>query len=305
MKKVVLFIGILVLCISCNTDSNKKNAGHKDYLQNDNRKLVFINSENGYVSLFDFKTGTTKKLIKRVNSPCISPDSKWVAYTHTSPQKPHTRSIKLINTKDSIIKDLLITDQVHYGAIWSPTGEYLAFSILYNNWQIGLIKLDDSDFKIITNDSGKNLHGPAWSQDGKHILAHNLRTLYKYNTSGEIVESYKLSELFGNTLGFSSNTRFCMSSDNKKLIYERGTEEQMEGLNFPLNAIYSYDLNSKTVKRISKKGLNCGHLWLDKNDNIYFSGFENVTEPRKIYQANLNDTTLIVIREGVKPSIGY
>lgn len=307
MKQVALLIGILVLCISCNTDSNKKKSGHKDYLKNDNRKLVFVSSENGYVSLFDYKTGITKKLVAGVNSPCISPDSKWVAYTHTSARKPHKRSIKLISTKDSIIKDLSITDKVHYGPIWSPTGEYLAFSILTNDWQIGLFNPDNNNFKIITNDSGNSLHGISWSQDGKYIFAHNLRTLYKYNTSGELVENYDLSELLTGKFYFSSNSRFLQSSDKSKLIFDSEIDDEYinrEKL-WRLSAIFSYDFKTKETKRISKKGLNCSSLWIGKNDLIYFSGFENETEPRKIYQTNLKDTSLIVINKGTRPSIGY
>ena len=306
MKQITLLIGLLILINSCNTGTDKKSNNQKEdsieKVKIDNRKLAFQNNE--FISYHDFSTGKTKNLIEGFD-PCISPDGKWIAYTQSSSTgKDYSRIIRLINTENSKIKDLEINDKNHYGAIWSPTGEYLAFCIMSNDWQIGLIKPNSSEFKIISTDSDIGLYAPTWSQDGKYIFAHNLNVLYKFDTSGKLIEKYDLSQLFGDKFYFSSSTRFCLTSDNKQMIFAGGIDEFIEGLNEPSSAIFSYDFNTKSTKRISKKGLCTTDLWIDRQDRIYFSGFENINEPRKIYQTSLTDTTLIELINGMRPSIG-
>lgn len=305
-KPITLIIGILIFISSCNTGTDKKSNKQTDNSQEnvniDNRKLAFQNNE--FISCYSFATGNTKDLIEGFD-PCISPDGKWIVYTQSSySRKNSSRIIKLINTENSATKDLEIDNKNHYGAIWSPTGEYLAFSIMTNDWQIGLIKPNSFDFKMISADSGNRLYAPTWSQDGKYIYAHNLSVLYKFDTSGKLVDKYDLTQLFGEEFYFSSSTRFCFTSDNKKVLFEGGIDEFIEGLKEPSSAIFCYDLNSKLTKRITKVGLHTTDLWIDKEDKIYFSGFENINEPRKIYQTNLNDTTLIELINGMRPSIG-
>jgi len=306
MKQITLLIGLLILINSCNTGTDKKSNNQKEdsieKVKIDNRKLAFQNNE--FISYHDFSTGKTKNLIEGFD-PCISPDGKWIAYTQSSSTgKDYSRIIRLINTENSKIKDLEINDKNHYGAIWSPTGEYLAFCIMSNDWQIGLIKPNSSEFKIISTDSDIGLYAPTWSQDGKYIFAHNLNVLYKFDTSGKLIEKYDLSQLFGDKFYFSSSTRFCLTSDNEQMIFASGIDEFIEGLNEPSSAIFSYDFNTKSTKRISKKGLCTTDLWIDRQDRIYFSGFENINEPRKIYQTSLTDTTLIELINGMRPSIG-
>lgn len=306
MKQIIILIGLLTFLYSCNSTTEKKsniqNVDTQEKNKLDNRKLAFQNNE--FIAVYDFTTGDSKNLIEGFD-PCISPDGKWIAYTQaTSPGKDYSRIIRLVNTENSSIKKLEINDKNHYGAIWSPTGDYLAFCIMSNHWQIGLIKPNSTDFRIITSDSDIGLHAPTWSHDGKYIFGHNLDILYKFDTKGELVEKFDLSQLFGDKFYFSSSTRFCLTSDNKRLIFAGGIDEYIEGLHEPSSAIFSYDFDTKEIKRISKKNLCATDLWIDKQDKIYFSGFENINEPRKIYQTSLTDTTLIELINGTKPSIG-
>ena len=306
MKQTILILGVLFFGISCNTvsdkQSDKERSDSKERVNVDHRRVAFQNNE--FISYFDFSTGKTKTLAEGFD-PCISPDGKWVAYTEsTTSEEDHTRMIRLINTEDATIKDLGINDNNHYGAIWSPIGEYLAFSIMAKNWQIGLIKPDGSDFKILSIDSDDGLYSPVWSMDGEFVFAHSLSVLYKFSTSGELVEQYDLANLFKDKFYFSSSTRFWMTSDYEKLIFEGGIDEYIEGLNEPLSAIFSYDLTTQTITRISREGLCITDLWVDELDEIYFSGFEKMNDPRKIYQMSLSDTNLrVLVENGMRPSI--
>lgn len=308
IKYTALLIIFSIFINSCNTAMDKESNYPKDNSTDkekiDKRKLAFQN--DGLIGFYDFATGKTKDLTKGFD-PCISPDGKWIAYTYTSsPGTTDLRIIKLINTENSAIKDLGINDnKPHYGAIWSPTAEYLAFNILINDsWQLGLSKPNGSKFKIISTDSNFGLHEPTWSQDGKYILAHDLTFLYKFDTTGKLIDKYDLAQLFEGKFSFSSATRFCLTSDNQQLIFDGGIHEFVEGLEEISSALFAYNFNTKSTKRITKKGLCTTNFWLDNQDLIYFSGFENINEARKIYQTSLSDTTLTEITNGMNPSVG-
>ncbi|MGB0376771.1 MAG: TolB family protein [Flavobacteriaceae bacterium] len=247
MKYISLFIGVLIFLNSCNSGTAKKsNIQTDDSKENgilDHRRLAFQNNE--FISIYDFSKRKTKDLTQGFD-PCISPDGKWIAFTQaTTPGKDYSRIIRLIHTENSTIKDLEINNTNHYGAIWSPTGEHLAFSIMNNQWQIGLIKPNSSNFKIISSDSDIGLHAPTWTPDGKYIFAHNLDILYKFDTNGDLIKKLDLKQLFGDKFYFSSSTRFCLTSNDKKLIFAAGIDEYIQGLNEPLSAIFSYDFDTK------------------------------------------------------------
>lgn len=289
MKQITLFIGLLLFSVSCNTNTANKS---------DNRIMAFQKGQS--ISIYHFSTGKTKELIKGYD-PCISPDGKWVAYTAST--KGGGRKVKLINTETSEKKDLKVTNQNNYGGVWSPTGEYLAINIFAENWDIGIINPNKIDFQRLTSDKG--LYSPTWSHDGKFILAHDLYNLYKFNVNGKLIKQYNLEELSGDRFNFSSATQFYLSSDNQKLIFESAVDETIIGKELP-SSIFCYDLTTKEVNRLTPKGLSTYDVWVDKQDNVYFAGFKNTIEPRKIYQTSLTDTTLIkLLKKGIRPSIGH
>ncbi len=87
------------------------------------------------------------------------------------------------------------------------------------------------------------------------------------------------------------------------MIFEGGTDEYIEGLYEPSSAIFSYEFSTKTIKRVSRKGLCTTDLCIDSQDRIYFSGFDHIDKPRMIYQASLTDTTVTALMEGMRPSV--
>ncbi len=176
MRYIVILFGLLLHTISfpAGMDKNTKPQKAESSLNQNHEGLKLAFQNNEFISFHDFATGQTKNLVEGFD-PCISPDGKWVAYTESSDNgNRFSRIIRLINTEDSTIKDLDIDDSNHYGAIWSPSGDYLAFNIMKPHWQIGLIKADGSGFRTISTDSEAELYGPSWSKDGQYIFAHDL-----------------------------------------------------------------------------------------------------------------------------------
>jgi TolB protein len=306
MKKVFVFLFVSILLVSCNNQSNEnssQNISNSEVEAKDTRKMAYQNGEN--IGIYDFSTGATKDLVKGYD-PCISPDGEWLAYTESIKKgSDYKRVVSLISVENSERKSLDIKDDNHYGAIWSPDGEFLVFSIMKKNWQLGLIKPDKSGFRILQVADDIGLYSPTWSHDGKHLFAHNLSVLFKMNINGDVVEKYDLKKMFGEEFFFSSATRFFMLSDNLTFVFEAEIDETMDGLNGPLSAVFSYNLNSKKVQRLTEKGFCSSGLWIDKQDRIYFSGFKNINESPSVFQTDLQNQKIIkIIDKANRPSIG-
>lgn len=264
MRRIAVLLIIFVFIVSCNNRSEESTTQGVNSSENnldDNRKMAFQNGE--FIYFYDFSTGVIKELVKGFD-PCISPDGKWVAFTESKNSGNHfKRVINLINVENSLIQSLEISDNNHYGAVWSPDGEFIVFSILKDNWQLGLIKPDKTGFKVLELSSDISLYSPTWSRDGKFIFAHNLNVLYKINTNGELIEKYDLKKMFGDKFFFSSSSRFFMMSDYNTLIFEAEIDAFMDGLKGPLSAVFTYNLRTKETQRITKKGFCSSGLWID------------------------------------------
>lgn len=310
MKQLIASTGLLALLSSCDTAAeaqpDAKDTVTQEEEQLDNRKLAFING--ALISVYDFATGDTKELVKGTD-PCISPDGEWVAFTQQQ-TVVDPRTIKLVHTGDLSIKDLKINNENYYGAVWSPTGDYLAFSVLdEDGWQVGLIKPDGSDFKTLKVDNGNfGLFSPTWSHSGEYVFAHDISFLYKFDINGALKEKLDLSSQLSKSKGIyiSSSTRFWFTSDGKKIIYTGEVDEPVEGMYDLPCAVFSYDVDTKEINRITGKGVYVvEELWLDKQDNIYFPRFKNVGDPERIFQMSLTDTTLVELMEGGSPSSSH
>lgn len=306
MRKISAFLFVMVFVVSCNNRTEGSTVQDVNSSENesvDSRKIAFQNGE--FIYCYDFSTGVIKELVKGFD-PCISPDGEWVAFTESKNSgNDFKRVINLVNVESSLIQNLEIKDDNHYGAIWSPDGKFIAFSIMKENWQLGLIKPDKTGFKVLELASDKSLYSPTWSRDGEFIFAHNLNVLYKINTNGELIEKYDLKKMFGNDFFFSSSTQFFMMLDHNTLIFEAEIDEIMDGFDGQLSAVFTYNLSTKETQRITKKGFCSSGLWIDEQDRIYFSGFEKSKEPHAIFQTNLNENKPTkIIEKGHRPSIG-
>ncbi len=271
--------------------------------ETDHRKMAFF--DDGVIKCYDFSTERIREITDGFD-PCISPDGLKIAYTeYHADGINNLRTIQVIDIETGEKQSLNIDGTNHFGPIWSPTGDYIAFSIMKNDWQVGLIKPDASGFQIFTTENEGGIYCPNWSPDGNFVYAHDLENLYKFNLDGELVDRIDLNDLFGGQFYFSSSTRFFFTSDNSMMVFEGEIDEYMEGLNEPLTAVFSCDLNTKVINRLTPEGLCITNLWLDKNDQIYFSGFWDMGEVRKIYQMNLSDSKLIeLLPVGMYPSVG-
>lgn len=136
-----------------------------------------------------------KQLVRRLLLPTVSESF--------SPSGEHiaiTEKIKLYTiTPDGETSRVLLEDNdaidLVGGAVWSPTGEYLAFTANHTGVckacrMVGLVRLGDGAISYLEPPAGLGLDLPRWTQDGRLLvtahpgeLAHG--TVYIYETTGQ------------------------------------------------------------------------------------------------------------------------
>jgi hypothetical protein len=136
-----------------------------------------------------------KQLVRRLLLPTVSESF--------SPSGEHiaiTEKIKLYTiTPDGTTSRVLLEDNdaidLVGGAVWSPNGEYLAFTANHTGAcnpcrVVGLVRLGDGAISYLEPPAGLDLDLPRWTQDGRLLvtahpgeIAHG--TVYIYETTGQ------------------------------------------------------------------------------------------------------------------------
>jgi dipeptidyl aminopeptidase/acylaminoacyl peptidase len=110
--------------------------------------------------------------IKRVSSPALSPDGRWIAYVVTEVDKAANRTnsdIWLIPSSSGQPRQLTSSPRHDRHPAWSPDSQSLAFeSTRSGSAQIWIINLSGGEARQLTNIS-TGASQPMWSPDGKMI----------------------------------------------------------------------------------------------------------------------------------------
>lgn len=116
-------------------------------------------------------------LMKRVGSPQVSPDGKWVVFNVTDASYTESEQVSdlWIASNDGSVKPRRLTTGKggEGGYQWSPDGKYLAFSTKREGDDAGQVYLlnikEGGEAQRLTNLS-TGASSPQWSPDGKNIL---------------------------------------------------------------------------------------------------------------------------------------
>ena len=217
--------------------------------------------------------------------PSISPDGTMLAYTAYSAKGD--RSVEIINLSTKKRTPLHTNCNNCYEPVWSPNGQYIAYSAFINkNWAIAIIDKDNKNMVIITRDlpSTSGYYSPAFSADSKKIILHNMETVFVMNTTGSVIDKYKISE-FKDATGISSSTRFLLSPDETKFIFNSSVNEK--GYDYPPNAIFVHQISNKSSLRISPKNFSCFKPIL-KDGMILFSAVKGHSKITDIYSMGID-----------------
>jgi TolB protein len=318
MKKisVVVAFTILLLIFSGSKSRNGQEAGKaiKETVNlhgagNVSGLIKFTFERDGFIWIHDGRD--EKKLIEGIQHS-VSPDGKIIAFTKNFPDGKRSIAIyDIANRKEEVLD--YFNNENNYEPKFSPDGKKIIFNYWTGeDWKIGYADLDKRIFKTMTGDG---VYSPAWSTDGKFILYHDLNDLFKADIYGNVVERYNLNEIScSGSPGFSSASRFILSSKENKIYYDLETDEEIGyPFNF-INGIFVFDLNSKKCSEISDKNIYAAGPVLIDDGRILFSGF-NKNELKQInddeVHANysiflfdpVNNETKKIISNAYNPSI--
>jgi len=251
------------------------------------------------------KFDSTKNLIiKEGFAPSISPDGMKLAYTKMKDSNNVLlRYIYIYDLETNIDSKLKIQNESFDGK-WSPDNKYITFITNFNNQpQVGLMKLDNSEFKIITSSNiGALSH--SWSSDSKYIYITHHFSIHKFDVNGNFIDSIDVKKTFGEGYFVSNTTQYLFSSDNKYIYFVCKINESMKGFDGPVDALFAFDILSKKMIRLSPKGLEVFKGICDNGDYVFFAGMKENEKTRNIFRVSINDPNLkLIIKNGWLPSI--
>lgn len=233
--------------------------------------------------------------------PAISPDGNKLAYT-LSDSAGH-RSIWIADMENKSQGQLVVNNNNYYQAVWSADGNTIAFNIFnkQNLWKIGIIKADNSGYVMLDSASKINVYAPTWKNEHE-IIGHDLTNLYTFDLSGKVIDTKPIVGLIGKDLTIASSNRFFYTKDGKKIVFNAGNNDVLDGLTGPSEAVYALDLASKKIVRLSPKGINVPYVFVTADDRIFYSGAEKPFTNSKIYITDLDGNNKIVVDKGTNPT---
>ena len=153
----------------------------------DGEKIIFSLTKKGSSNIFIQKL-ENNEIIQITNnrhintSPSFSPDSKWIVF---SSDRSGKQNLYIKKNDGDILKK---AKRISYGPgsyatpVWSPRGDYIAFTKTYKNeFFIGLIKKDGSGERIIA--TGYLTESPSWSPNGRTLVFNKVSKSNKKLTS--------------------------------------------------------------------------------------------------------------------------
>jgi TolB protein len=205
---------------------------------------------------------------KKFSDPCISPDGKKLAYTFYIGLYRHIGIIDLTTKRRTTLDTHCI--YVDY-PVWSPDGKLIA----YNAWDdkqkkysIAIISVSNKWHKILSNKFDDDPRC-SWTNDGKNLLVNDFNSISVLNPSGDIIKTYKISDLV-KIHGFSGVNEFVFTNDRKKIVFSSNVKEPGFEPENP-KAIFIYDISTKTALRVSPTGYDCTDIII-RNNTVFFTG---------------------------------
>lgn len=301
IRLAVPFMLCLALFAACNSNhTEEKSTAVLDTVSLSTKNFALAYEGEGKI------VATSIDTMKQISfggatDPAISPDGNKLAYTVNDTAGHRTIWIADMENKSQL--QLKVDHDNYYQAMWSPSGNEIAFNIFNdkNFWKIGVIKADNTGLLILDNASGINVYSPSWKNE-KELIAQDLANLYTFDVSGKLIDTKSIAGLIGKDFSIASNNRFFYTSDGRKLIFNAGNDDVVDGLTGPSEAVYILDLASKKVERISPKGINVSYLFVTADNRIFYSGAEKPFTSSKIYTSDLSGNIKTVVDKGKNPT---
>lgn len=264
-----------------------------------------------YVANLD---GSNPKKIFTGNDPAPFSNAEKVAYTFYTPQGGRQIAMYDRTTKTNKLLAIIVGDN-NYGPVVSPNQQLLAFHHFSGkNWAIAVVDTAGTELSIITEPTGN--YSPAWKSTGDAVYYHNMDTLFLYSLSSKTRTTLvDLKELFAMKASSSSAMRITTAENDRYIIFDADGETSAGDYEHPWAAIFSYDTQTRALKRISPDNVFASAPYVAAGGKtIYFSGFEaKDIKPGKgeeesvvelyVYSMDLDGKNLRRICKGGRPTV--
>lgn len=302
-RLATVFIPCLALMTACNPSGNNqaKSTAVLDTVSLSSKSFALAYQDGNKI------VATSIDTMKQISfggaeDPAISPDGNKLAYTVTD--STSNRSIWVADLENKSQLQLQANGKNYYGAVWSPDGNTIAFSVLNDKsiWKVGLIKADNTGLVVLDDKSNIAVSSPTW-KSANEIVAHDLTNLFTFDLTGKITGTKPLAGLIGANYNIASDNSFFYSNDGKTLVFSAYAGESVAVLKGQVNSVFVMDLVSKVVKRISPEGMYVSHLFVSADDRIFYSGEEKPYTQSKIYISDLDGNIKTIVDKGKNPTV--
>lgn len=301
-RLAIVFIPCLALLAACNPsgDNQSKSTAVLDTVSLSSKSFALAYQDGNKI------VATSIDTMKQISfggaaDPAISPDGNKLAYTVAD--STGNRSIWVADLENKSQLQLQANGKNYYGAVWSPDGNTIAFSVLNDKsiWKVGLIKADNTGLAVLGGKSNVAFSSPAW-KSAHEIVAHDLENLYTFDLSGKITNTQSLAGLIGADYHIASDNTFFYTKDSKTLVFSAYAGAAVPELKGQVNSVFAMDLVSKVVKRISPEGMYVSYLFVTADDRIFYSGEEKPYTQSKIYVSDPDGNIKTIVDKGKNPT---
>ncbi|MFW0714619.1 TolB family protein [Pedobacter sp. N23S346] len=292
----------LILFSACNSGSNdqSKSTAVLDTVSLSSKSFALAYQDGNKI------VATSIDTMKQISfggatDPAISPDGNKLAYTVSD--SVGNRSIWVADMESKSQLQLQASSKNYDHAVWSPSGKTIAFNLFNDKgvWKVALIKADNTGFLLLGSKLANSVFSPTWKSETE-VIAHDLKNIYTFDASGKLLATQTIAELIGADYHISSSNSFFYTTNEKKLIFNAGFGKQVDGLNNLPEAVFTLDLNTKKIIRISPEGMNVPYVFLTADDRIFYSGAEKPFTQSKIYVSDLEGNVKTVVDKGTNPT---
>lgn len=265
-----LFRMLSLFMVACIASAGMASASEKFVFPAGVQKICFSKGEHIYVISVNEKKA--RRVVKGTD-PAIAPNGDAVAFTYNySDGRAADRTIKIIELATKKIQDFkALSDVISYGAQWSPDGTKIAFNVMKDSWQVGVLDPASGAWNSLTKDLSGDFFLSAWVSDSS-LLVCNLDTLYEISVNGQVIRQFPIAKLIEDAAlmqGLSSATRFALSPDKGTIVFDTtgGPDDK--------NIIWAFDIERQTFARVTPDTMDGQYpQWLPSGKEILFESWQ-------------------------------
>jgi Tol biopolymer transport system component len=186
----------------------------------------------------------------------IYPDGSKVVTTKNNQDGSRTIAVYDVQNKTTKILSS-VSGKQSFDANFSPDGKSIVFcNFSGKKWNIALVNLDDTGFKILSDRYKTDLFSPTFAADGNSILCQDMQNFIEFDLKGNIIKTISLKEITGDkAIYFSSGNKGYFIDNKESILFDADTEDFFDTSREPISNVFIYNVKNKTLKNLSDKNI--------------------------------------------------